>query len=361
MPPSFSSLLRVLGFTVGCAAVLHGQIGLDIRPTDPVEFPIVIDSNSPTFWRDGKLHLYSSTGEPKLSIFTADFQHLGTQQVVLDRRDHLPMWIQSVWQDNDGTMYAWYHYERVGVCQNTVLNVPEIGALMSLDGGKSFTDLGIILTSGEPTNCNSQNGYFANGHGDFSVILDRQGEYFYFLFGAYGGDVSAQGVSIARMAFASRRGPVGSVQKYHQGGWTEPGLGGLVTPIFPPAVSWHEANTDALWGPSIHWNTHLRRYVMLMNHSCCTPKWPQRGVYITMSEDLADPSRWTEPQQIVAFGDWYPWVMAQEGEQPGSEAGQRVRLFMRGLSDREIVFFSEPSEVEVSEENPATRLLIPPR
>jgi len=367
-------LRRALVTIIGCAVVhcavfvpaLFAQVALDVRPADPIEFPIVIDSNSPGFWREGKLHLYSSAGEPKLNTFGPGLEYFDTKPVLLDRRDHLPMWIESVWQDDDGKMYGWYHHERVGVCPNANLNVPEIGAVMSLDGGKSFIDLGIVLSSGEFTNCYSQNGYFANGHGDFSVVLDRQHEYFYFLFGAYGGDLSGQGIAIARMPFANVSKPVGAVQKYYKDEWLEPGLGGRVTPIFRAAVGWHEANTDSFWGPSIHWNTYLRRYVVLMNRSCCSPRWPQQGVYITMNEDLSDPGGWTEPVQITEYGDWYPWVMALGDEQPNSEAGQRVRFFLRGVSDQEIIFHLDAADPPVLEADPAAatdpgkRFLIPP-
>ena len=362
MVSNISKIWRGLGFAIGCAAIhcflyaptIFAQVSLDVRPAEPIEFPVVIDSNSPTFWRDGKLHLYSSAGEPMLHTFGANFQHLSTEPVILNRRDHLPMWIESVWQDSDGAVYAWYHYERIGLCPNTNLNVPEIGALVSFDGGKSFNDFGIVLASGEFTNCHSQNGYFANGHGDFSVILDRQNEFFYFFFGAYGGDLSGQGVAIARMPFANRYNPVGSVQKYYQDAWMEPGVGGRVTPIFRASVGWHEANTDSFWGPSIHWNTYLRRYVVLMSRSCCAPRWPQEGVYITMTENLADPGGWTEPKQIIEYGDWYPWVMAMEGEQPNSEAGQQVRLFVRGVSDREIIFRADAPDVLDAPDVPGT-------
>ena len=35
--------------------------------------------------------------------------------------------------------------------------------------------------------------YFSGGHGDFSVVLDREQKFFYFLFTNYGGPVETQG------------------------------------------------------------------------------------------------------------------------------------------------------------------------
>ena len=108
-------------------------------------------------------------------------------------RDHYPIWIESAWRDDDGSIYAWYHHEPGGVCPNNSLTAPKIGALVSTDGGVTFTDLGIILATGDPLNCDAENGFFAGGHGDFSVILDQDRRYFYFLFGNYSGPPEHQG------------------------------------------------------------------------------------------------------------------------------------------------------------------------
>jgi hypothetical protein len=204
--------------------------------------PSKVDSNSPAFWRDGQLNIINSTGHPILTKGRDQLlMYLGSpKEVHVDVDDHFPMWIEAVWQDEDGTLYAWYHHEPRGVCPGSSLTMPSIGALVSSDGGASFTDLGIVLASGDPADCLAHNGFFAGGHGDFSVILDRNQRYFYFLFGNYGGDSAGQGVAMARMAFEDRASPVGAVWKYHEGAWEEAGLEGRVTPIFPASVSWQE-------------------------------------------------------------------------------------------------------------------------
>ena len=106
-----------------------------------------------------------------------------------------------------------------------------------------------------------------------------------------------QGVAMARMPFENRADPVGFVSKYYVGAWTEPGIGGLVTPIFPVAVSWERSDTNALWGPAIHWNTYLNCYVVVLNHACCKPEWPQEGIYLSITPDLSDPGLWSTPHQ----------------------------------------------------------------
>ena len=308
-----------------------------------------VDCNSPAYWREDQFHLINSTGFSFLTTSTDQFQlNWGLiEQVTLDHRDHFPMWIEAVWQDGDGTLYAWYHHEPGGVCPNSSLTAPQIGALVSYDGGESFADLGIILSSGDPVDCSAQNGFFAGGHGDFSVILDRDQRYFYFLFDNYAGALPGQGVAIARMAFEDRNSPAGAVWKYYGGDWTAPGLGGPLTPIFPAVVAWQHANADALWGASVHWNTYLQTYVVLLNRACCAPKWPQEGIYISFNSDLSNPAAWKKPERILASRDigfapgYYPQVLGLAPGETDTLAGQVARLYVKGVSKWQIVFFPE--------------------
>ena len=67
---------------------------------------------------------------------------------------------------------------------------------------------------------------------------------------------------------------------------------------------------------------------------------------------------------IAEYGDWYPWVMPMDNQQPSSDAGQQVRFFLRGDSDREIVFRLDAAEPPAWEADPAIepgrRFLSPP-
>jgi hypothetical protein len=287
--------------------------------------------------------------------------------------DHYPLWIEAVWQDDDGTVYGWYHHEPDGGCRYKGLRTPDIGALVSTDGGKTFYDFGIVLASGDTPNCDARNGFFAGGHGDFSVILDRNREYFYFLFTNYGGPATSQGVALARMAFGDRANPVGTVHKYYFSGrrrpgiggqasrnpsgdanWSEPGIGGKVTPVLPAAVSWDQSNTDSHWGPAVHWNTYLARYVILLNRACCKPFWPQEGIYLSYSTDLSDPSTWTEPTKILDSKDigfapgYYPQVFGTGPGETDSLVGEVGRLFVKGVSKWELIFSTQEADQQAA-------------
>jgi hypothetical protein len=325
--------------------VLPGQ-QVFIRPAAPVGMPVLVDSNSPMFWRDSELHVFTSTGTPLVaSVENQDHLETGLPEEVRLRPDysHFPMWIESVWQDEDGTLYAWYHHEPGGICASSTLTAPKIGALLSTDGGKSFQDLGIVLASGDPPDCSARNGFFAGGHGDFHVILDPEQRFFYFYFGNYGGDAGAHGVAAARMAFEDRASPAGAVWKYFQGEWNQPGIGGSITPLLPAATGWRAANTDSFWGPSVHWNLALGSFVMLLNRACCAPMWPQEGIYISFNRDLSNPSGWTLPQKILrseelVFGaGYYPQVVGLGYGGTDTLAGQVSRLYVNGYSRWELV------------------------
>jgi hypothetical protein len=360
MPFSFACLRFALGFLLTFSLAAQHVL---VRPAPPRGMPVLVDSNSPLNWRDGELHVFTSTGTPLVtSAESQDNLEDGSPQEIVIRPEskNLPMWIESVWQDDDGTLYAWYHHEPQGMCANSFLTAPKIGALVSKDGGRTFQDLGIVLASGDPADCSYKNGFFAGGHGDFSVIPDREQRYFYFLFGNYGGDPATHGVAMARMAFEDRDKPVGAVWKYFSGDWNQPGLGGSITPLLPAVTGWHSANTDSYWGPSVHWNMALGSFVMLLNHACCTPQWPQEGIYIAFNHDLSNPAGWTAPAKILRteeliFGaGYYPQVVGLGFGGTDTLAGQVSRLYVNGYSRWELVVVPpQPPPAEEPELEPA--------
>lgn len=302
-----------------------------------------VDGNSPSIWVDGLLRIFTSTGQLQAMSGPGLFQLSMTAPPVLQPAGPDPLWIESAWRDEDGTVYAWYHHEPGGICGGK-LTAPMIGALVSNDGGVTFQDLGIVLESGDAINCGAQNGFFAGGHGDFSVILDQERRYFYFLFTNYGGPAANHGVALARMAFEDRAHPAGAVLKFAKGEWAEPGIGGAVSPILPARVSWDSSNTDSFWGPAIHWNRFLERYVVLLNHACCTPEWPQEGIFIMYGKDLSDPATWSNPSRLLDAAQipfapgYYPQAMGIEPGDTDTVAGQLPRLFIKGVSNWQIYF-----------------------
>lgn len=312
-----------------------------------------VDCNSPAHWDGDTLFMFYSLGHPfrsngpnlaglsRPSIRTAYDNEREWREV----KRQGERWIEATWKAPDGRLYMWYHNEPHPICASPTLTAPRIGTMVSTDNGLNWKDLGLLLeTPADSLKCDTVNTYFAGGNGDFSVIADGRGEYLYFLISTYNKDVAEQGVAVARMKAADRDEPKGKVFKWHKGQWSEPGLGGHVTPIFPVAVDWHKSDVDAFWGPSIHWNTHLNQWVILLNRAI-NKDWGQEGIYVSFNTDLAKPDGWSRPLKILDAKElekskWYPQVLGTDAAKKETDklAGQVARLFVAGLSKWEIVF-----------------------
>jgi hypothetical protein len=148
--------------------------------------------------------------------------------------------------------------------------------------------------------------------------------------------------SPAGMAYADRDIPAGSVFKYHDGEWSEPGLGGRTTAVFRARSAWQRSDYDSFWGPAIHWNTHIDRYVVVMSHACCGNEWPQEGIYVTFNGDLSEPAGWTSPTRLLRSIPWrpgfYPQVIGTGPQETDTTVGQTGRFYLHGRSQWEIVF-----------------------
>ena len=193
------------------------------------------------------------------------------------------------------------------------------------------------------------------GVGDFSVILDEdQTDLYSFLFPVRLASESAgcgrgapalgrsgqsgrqnHGLARRRVAAATRhdvpqRGRVGA----------DALVVPVATPIYEAGESWHDDDqaVDAFWGPSVHWNTHIQRYVMLLNRAE-NVAWTQEGIYVAFSGSLEDPQRWSVPRKIYHGGRWYPQVIGLESDSGTDKiAGETARFFMGGESNQLIRF-----------------------
>ncbi len=309
------------------------RVGYNLRYAPLVSFPGPADSNSPAFWENGQLivfnsqeALWRSSGMDVTGLTDAEPI---TCETCSDAGGH---WLEAIWHDDTtGVLYGWYHFEPLLFAPLLIpcLTAPLIGAAVSLDGGLTWEDRGTVLTNAYENACDDQNGFFSGGNGDFSVIVDPDGRFFYFVFTNYGGPVAQQGIGIARSSFAERGQP-GTAVKYYEGAWNEPGLGGRVTPLFSTPTGWAGPYVDAFWGPSIHWNTFVHAYVVLLNRTVGPDMdWAQEGVYLTMSRDLA---AWSTPVKLLAGDHWYPQVIGMGEDGTDTYAGQQARLFVGGVS-----------------------------
>lgn len=349
----------------GCSAPprLRGPLpSVVLRPAPPLAFrgvdnPAIghaqeCDCNNPAYWDGDTLYVFNSAIHPWRNA-GPDLFHLrdAYERVTFDNEATFRSgrWLESAWRDDGGVLYGWYHNEPGRVCPGKKnLTAPRIGALRSTDNGATWKDLGFVLESRvDALQCDTANHFFAGGNGDFCVIPDEGKEYLYFFISTYGKFIEEQGVSVARMRVADRDAPAGKVWKWHAGGWTEPGIHGRVSPVFPAAIDWNRKDADAFWGPSAHWNTHLGMYVLFLNRAIdCA--WKQEGIYVSYTLDLADVGGWTPPRKILDRAEivpegstesgFYPQVIGLEKGETDKRAGKRARFFIHGASRWEIEF-----------------------
>jgi hypothetical protein len=359
--------------TVRLGAQTTGEPYAALLPASTLEFPSETDSNSPAVWEivDGSwtMSLFNSVAGWAEVSRGPSLRTLARHGEVrfATAAPHGGTWFESLILDAD-SWYGFYHNEREDiVCPGSDKVWPRLGAARSDDRGVTWTDLGpVIETPLSAVNCTTNNDYFVGGAGDFSVMLGPARNYAYFYYSQYDEVGDRVGVSAARMAWADRDQPAGRVDIWSDGAWLPPsevrvatttaaprGRGAedepsfetgwnypLATPIFRSPNRWDDdrAGVDVLWGPSIHWNTALQTYVMLLNRAVSNA-WEQGGVYVSFNDGLDAPDAWSEPALVTRGGSWYPQVIGLDPTLGTDKyAGGIARFFMAGKSEHLIVF-----------------------
>jgi hypothetical protein len=355
--------LRILPAILAVVAAIGLQLGVDaqngsasprveLRSAPVVELPGQVDSNSPAVWDivGGRTLLFvmtSMSGQPRRA-WGRDLTSLGgARQVTLPSDGGV--WMEAILQDADGTWYGYFHNEiPAAMCRSTGKVLPRIGAARSRDRGATWELLGVILEAPPRTyDCMTENAYFVGGVGDFSVQLDAESQDVYFFYSLYLRSPSAQGVGVARLAWADRDEPGGKIMIWRNGAWFPATQAGeqrwiypSASPIFPAAESWHDDDhdVDAFWGPSVHWNTYLSRYVMLLTRAR-DGNYRTEGIYISYASSLDSPTQWAPPVKILNGGSWYPQVIGVEsGSGTDKVAGEWARFYMMGTSQHLLHF-----------------------
>ena len=356
---------RLLALTALCVVPIARTGAFDDTPSarllraSRLEMPGRVDSNVPMTWDlvEGQPTLFAlaSWGGIPALLSGAELtrMHRVTDAVEITPHPGHGVWIESVLADDQGTWYGYYHHEQpADRCGRPDRQIPRIGAARSFDRGSTWEDLGIILEApAETLACASSNRFVLGGVGDVSAILDANRQDLYLFFTQYVADREWQGVAVARLAWADRDAPVGKLTVRQGEAWLPARLvaredGGdawetpLGTPLHAVARPWHDgvADADAFWGPSLHWNTYLDRYVMLLNRTK-NESFDNEGIYIAFAHRLDDPAAWSTPLKLMSGGGWYPQVAGLDiGSGTDKLAGQRARFFLTGRSDQIIEF-----------------------
>ena len=326
-------------------------------PAAAIQLPGDVDSNNPFVWDsvNGVQELFVITSWGGVPVQSSgpnvDRLRQGSPVSFATHPGH-GVWMESILSDDVGTWYAYYHHERpADECGRPDKQLPRIGSARSADRGRTWEDLGIVLDAPRGSaQCGSTNRFVLGGVGDVSALLDANKQDVYLFFSQYSGGVQRQGVAVARLAWPDRDSPAGKASVFSDGAWlpaarldAEPSENWSYPPGTPLAKAtrpFHDGNqaADVYWGASVHWNTYLEQYVMLLNRAK-DESFGTEGIYVSYAASLSDPHQWTSPQRLMNGGEWYPQVVGLEiGAGTDRVAGQRARFFLTGKSNRMIEF-----------------------
>ena len=322
---------------------------------------------------------------------------------------HGAVWFETVYKDvsdpTDKTLYSLYHNENyptnfpyrestgegylldnwpVGLLgDSTLAAVCRIGIMKSTDGGRSWSDQGIILEDKQPRMIlrpHNTSVDFAGGVGDPSAVAS--GDYLYIFYGEYGypGNFSAESydpgkewsgqcISIARIPLSELEDPSRKAKRWDGRNFTIPydGIGkpvsSLQIPLSEGGGPTSSATSKYFWGPSVSWNTYLHSWVMLMAKAEA-PKWAGSSIFISFNShtDLGEAlnsQEWTKPAFLLEKpGDvvWYPSLQPTGSNEDIAKKntclrmGKKGRLYFkyfpkgekdRYISEYEIEFFKK--------------------
>jgi hypothetical protein len=350
----------VLGISLSAQNVTGGiNPEAKLVSASPLRLTGEVDSNSPALWEFTGVvpRLFVTTsydGRPNIAVGRSLTQLGSARSAALEPWPGGGVWMEAIVSDTNGTWYGYYHNEMPAsvVCPGSNKVIPRIGGARSRDRGRTWEQLGIILEAPAGAfSCDTTNVFFVNGVGDFSVQLDPDSRDLYFFFSQYERPTTEQGIAVARLAWADRDDPVGKLMLWRSRIWVpaarvvagDDGDSLAYTTgssLFYVSDGWHDegTTTNEFWGPSVHWNSYLQMYAMLLNRAKDT-SYNQEGIYISFSPRLDDPRLWSTPTKILNGGRWYPQVIGlDDGIGTDKEAGEWARFFMAGTSQYLIHF-----------------------
>ncbi len=301
---------------------------------------------------------------------------------------HGAVWFETVYQDTKDksgkTLYAVYHNENYPATlpydaatgkgyinknwpqgltgDTTAAAVCRIGIMKSTDGGRSWSNKGIVLEDLQPRMIlkpHNTSITFAGGVGDPSAVVS--GDHLYIFYGEYGYpgvysadtynptmEYSGQCISIAQIALSDLDSPTGRAKRWDgkafNASYDSVGkpVATLQVPIVKGGGPASSPKSAFHWGPSVSWNTYLQCWVMLMAKSEGI-SWKGSSIYISFNKnkDLGEgdnAQQWSAPQLLLdkpGHVIWYPALQPVNSPEDVSEKrtclqlGEEARLFYK--------------------------------
>jgi hypothetical protein len=244
-------------------------------------------------------------------------------------------WAGAIWPAPDDRWYTTVHAEFAYRRPRgpSYAHSRRIYSALSADRGATWSLIGPIVSSDPNRPGPPRERWLDFGDGDQKLVVDNANGflYLYYLDGwmdTHEFTLGGMTTKVARCALAEadsagRLMPVGAWEKWYRGDWSQPGLGGRASSIWP-APHGVGSGVESGGQPTIFFSSALQRFVAL-----------GKG-WISTARDLQTQD-WT-PQDHSWPGShlWYTWaVSAETGGR--DRVGQSFRLYSVRTTDRAIV------------------------
>jgi hypothetical protein len=283
--------------------------------------------------REPTLRLLLAAGPRSFLVEGSDMRHLSSAQQVLGPGepgsfDNGYAGICAAYRHaGRGGLLAFYHAEDheempEGVPGRAPPYYSTIALATATDGGRTFQKAGPVISSALPKD---PEGLRDQGVGECCVVPDHDGRYLYCYYTEHS-RTGGRGVQtcLARSPVEAAGRP-GSWTKFHDGAFSEPGLGGRETPV----VS-EPGNVANAVMPHVTYCAAVDCYVMAYNVDAWRERIegrpPERsGTYVAFSTDGV---RWSEPARLIAAyvlpvpgeeSAWHPTVIWDDADGASGE------------------------------------------
>jgi hypothetical protein len=217
-------------------------------------------------------------------------------------------WSGGLWIDSDGKWYCPTHiefnYEKYGKFGHAFLSLQRRLCLTtSIDNGKTWVYEGDILTSDNSYNPSDWEGkqIFDQGPGDAQLYYDDEYFYLFFMDAWVVKEkwVRYCAVRAARCPKADKMSP-GKWQKWYNGKWSEPGIGGHCTDVL---------NYGGTETASVFYSTYLKKYCALVSGGNSGKDFSVNpDLFFSTCSDL-NKQDWSTPVKVASAGKngFYNW------------------------------------------------------
>ena len=294
-------------------ALLEGQLSLHLGRRETLVEPGGLGLNyfpdmATVVLTRTPLRVLITAGTRTMLVEGRDWKHLTRDREVLSpggpgQFDNGYAGITGVYRRADGVLYAVYYAEdHEGMPKLSHGGIPGFYAsqalALSMDNGRSWKQLGQVITSSKPKEWVAYPGQADRGAGESGTVVTPDGQWLYVYYTDHS-RVNNRGVQVclARCRLGDATPSPGSFFKYHNGAFGQPGIGGLDTPV----VSAHADDQAEAMYPHVLYMPALKKYVMILSVNY----WKEyvhktglrrSGIYIAVSDDGI---RWSSPRRLL--------------------------------------------------------------